>query len=131
MAEDTLFDTTDYIVPYLSEKKTLDATPTHEVTEEGICAIFDHWKATCRTSGRGRPPILSKKRRRAIEKAIGLYGIEYCMHAIEGVLLSEWHQGVNPGGLIYDDVELILRDSEHIEMFASLADDPLQEWLNE
>jgi hypothetical protein len=65
---------------------------------------------------------LGDKRRSKIEKAIGLYGIEACKDAISGATHSPWHMGHNPQGKKYDDIELILRDEKHIEMFLDIYD---------
>jgi hypothetical protein len=35
--------------------------------------------------------------------------------------MSDWHMGDNPRGKRYDDLELILRDSAHIERFATIC----------
>ena len=93
-----------------------------KVTAEQIFEVFQHWVATCRTTNRGRKPVLGDKRRRKIEKAIELYGLDACLDAIKGVTFSSWHMGHNPQGKKYDDIELILRDEKHIEMFLDLAD---------
>ena len=94
----------------------LDPTP------EEIFEVFQCWVSTCRTSSRGRKPVLGDKRRRKVKQAISLYGVEDCKAAIRGVMHSPWHMGHNPQGKKYDDIELILRDEKHIEMFLDYAD---------
>ena len=91
-------------------------------TPEEIFEVFHEWVGTCRTTGRGRKPVLGDKRRRKIKQAITLYGMEACKTAIRGVTCSPWHMGHNPQGKRYDDIELILRDERHIEMFLDMAD---------
>ena len=49
--------------------------------------------------------------------------LDACKDAIRGVTYSSWHMGHNPQGKKYDDIELILRDEKHIEMFLELADE--------
>ncbi|HCE75484.1 MAG TPA: hypothetical protein DEP04_02560 [Dehalococcoidia bacterium] len=90
---------------------------------EEVLEVFHHWIAQCKSSGKGRVPVLGDKRRRKIEKAIELYGLDACKDAIRGVTYSSWHMGHNPQGKKYDDIELILRDEKHIEMFLELADE--------
>tara|TARA_Y100000361_G_C10867906_1_gene192699 strand:+ start:75 stop:428 length:354 start_codon:yes stop_codon:yes gene_type:complete len=94
-----------------------------KATTEEIFEVFQHWVVTCRTSKKGRTPVLGDKRRRKIETAIELYGVDACKDAIRGVTYSSWHMGHNPQGKKYDDIELILRDEKHIEMFLELADE--------
>lgn len=77
--------------------------------------VFDHWVETCRS--KGRKPLLGDKRKRKIAAAIRLYGADACKDAITGVTKSEFHMGKNPRGKKYDDIELILRDEKHVEMF--------------
>lgn len=91
-----------------------------KATPEEIFEIFQHWVVTCRSSGRS--PVLGDKRKRKIEKAIEMYGMDACKDAIRGVTYSSWHMGHNPQGKKYDDIELILRDEKHIEMFLDLSD---------
>jgi hypothetical protein len=92
-------------------------------TPEEILEVFHYWIAECKSSRKGRVPVLGDKRRRKIEKAIELYGLDACKDAIRGATYSSWHMGHNPQGKKYDDIELILRDEKHIEMFLELADD--------
>ena len=94
-----------------------------EPTTDEVSEVFQHWVATCRSSGKGRKPILGDKRRRKIQQAIKLYGLDACKDAIRGVTYSSWHMGHNPQGKKYDDIELILREEKHIEMFLELADE--------
>jgi hypothetical protein len=101
-----LFETPEAVTP----KTMTHAVPISEVEE-----VFNHWVATFRATGRGPVPILSDKRKSKIARAIKDYGLETCLHAISGCALSDWHMGENPRGKKYDDIELILRDSAHIE----------------
>lgn len=86
-----------------------------------VQAVFDHWVATLRNSGRGVKPALSDERRRKIKKALELYGLEVCLAAVSGCAKSAFHMGQNSRGKRYDDISLILRDAKHIEMFADMA----------
>ena len=83
--------------------------------------VFDYWLTTCRNTGRGLTPVLTDKRNKLIAKAISWYGEDGCRLAIDGCAKSPWHMGDNPSGKRYDSIELILRDAEHIERFASFA----------
>jgi len=51
-----------------------------------------------------------------------MYGVEACKDAISGATHSPWHMGHNPQGKKYDDIELVLRDEKHIEMFLDIYD---------
>ena len=65
---------------------------------------------------------MGDNRRRKIKQAIKMYGVQDCKVAIRGCTNSPWHMGHNPQGKRYDDIELILRDEKHIEMFLDLCD---------
>ena len=128
-------DTTNNRVLTCPEIKTLDNIPpadtsNHEPKDE-VTSVFEHWVATCRNTGRGRTPVLGDKRRRVIVKALKMYDHQKCIDAIDGINMSEFHQGANPRGKKYDDITLILRDEKHIEMFADMATDINEEWANE
>lgn len=106
-----LFELPEVVTP----KETTQSVPISEVEE-----VFNHWVATFRSNGRGPTPVLSDKRKSKIAKAIKDYGVKTCTDAISGCALSDWHMGENPRGKKYDDIELILRDSAHIERFATI-----------
>lgn len=45
---------------------------------------------------------------------------ELC-EAIDGMMISPWHQGQNKHGKKYDSLELVVRDAKHVDDFISLA----------
>jgi hypothetical protein len=110
-----LFEVEEEQVEVIIPKTNTSAVPISEVQE-----VFEHWVATFRATGRGPVPVLSDKRKSKIAKAIKDYGTKTCLEAISGCALSDWHMGENPRGKKYDDIELILRDSAHIEKFATI-----------
>lgn len=95
--------------------------PSVDKPAEMVQRVFDHWVATVRASGKGVKPVLSPERKRKIQKALEMYGLEICLLAIDGILKSDFHMGRNARAKRYDDISLILRDAKHIEMFAELA----------
>lgn len=101
-------------VPRIIQPKT-STVPISQIQE-----VFDHWVQTFRSSGRGPTPVLSDKRKSKISNAIKDYGVQTCLEAISGCALSDWHMGENPRRKKYDDIELIFRDSMHIEKFATI-----------
>ena len=65
---------------------------------------------------------LSDKRRRRITQAFKAGFTEDDMKlAIDGCVATPYNMGQNPYGQMYDDLELILRDVEHIERFMTNA----------
>lgn len=88
---------------------------------ETLTQIWEFYLATFST-GRGVKPRLTDDRTKLITKAVHEYGVPVVEQAIRGCSLSPWHMGHNPTGKKYTSIELILRDSEHIERFAGYAD---------
>lgn len=99
------------------------STPSDPVIE-----VFNHWVRVHKDGRRGPKAILTPKRRKLIEKAIDMYGVETCIMAIDGCKNSPWHQGENPSGKRYDSIELILRDAQKIESFCEWADNKTEQW---
>ena len=105
----------------LSEKSLSRSKKAAQVSKEDKQEVFDFWVRTLKSSAR-RKPILDEKRSATIGAAIYDYGVEQCKQAIEGCSLSPFHMGRNKMNKRYDDIELILRDSEHIERFLGVYD---------
>lgn len=85
-----------------------------------IQEVFDFWVLTFSK----KRVALDEKRRQAIGAAIHDYGLEACRDAIVGCSRSDFHMGRNKNNRVYNEIELILRDSEHIERFLALVSGP-------
>ncbi|MBK7865251.1 MAG: conserved phage C-terminal domain-containing protein [Archangiaceae bacterium] len=83
----------------------VEATPTAR-------SIFEHWRqATGKANAK-----LDQKRRDLIDRRLGEgHRPEDLMAAIDGYVKSPWHQGQNPDRKKYLGLELMLRDTAHIE----------------
>lgn len=82
--------------------------------------MWDHYVTTF-WNGRGLRPRLSPERERLIARAVHWYDEDTVVKAIRGCSLSDWHMGRNPSGKKYTSIELILRDSAHIERFYEMT----------
>lgn len=80
--------------------------------------IFDYWK----TKMQKNRALLDANRQSRIGWAIKNYGMEACRQAIDGCLMSDWHMGKNPNNKAYNDISLIFRNSEKMEMFLDRFD---------
>lgn len=118
-------DELETLFPVEEFSKQPKTVPMREIQK-----VFEYWIATHR-SGRGVKPRLDNTRKNCIAKAISNYGVETCMDAVRGCLLSDWHMGSNPRGKRYDDITLILRNADNIEKFAGLAESSDTGWENE
>lgn len=84
--------------------------------------VWNHWLTVVHGTRPGLVPSLSEKRARAIRKALKAFPVEVCCQAIDGIMLSPFHQGRNSRKKRYTDITLILRDPEHIEKFVGLVE---------
>jgi hypothetical protein len=100
------------------QKRRQQTQPISPVTLQNI---WNHYLSTFST-GRGVKPRLTDDRAKLITIAVSNYGAETVTKAITGCSLSAWHMGQNPSGKKYTSLELILRDSEHIERFAGYTE---------
>lgn len=83
-----------------------------------IREVFDAWvEATGRRKGQTK---LDPKRRRLIAKALASYPLEEVLAAVRGWRHDPHNRGENDRGRPYNDIGLLLRDSEHIERFRDL-----------
>lgn len=85
-----------------------------------LMGIWELYVSTFHT-GRGRLPQLTPERADLITMAVNQYDVDTVKDAIRGCAMSGWHMGQNPSGRKYVSIELILRDSEHIERFQGLT----------
>lgn len=103
---------------------------TNQPTAPEVQEVFDLWIALLRPSSRVKPR-LDDKRSSLIRRAVAGYGAETCMDAVRGCSVSDFHLGKNPRGKVYTDIELILRDSRHIEQFAGIWHDHVESGAHE
>ena len=82
-------------------------------------AVFQAWQDAARKP-RAR---LDDKRRRLIKAALKHYPAADLIDAVRGWRHSSHHCGQNDTGTVYNDLELLLRDSAHIEKFRDLERD--------
>lgn len=76
-----------------------------------VSRIFDHWKSTHQ-----HPQArLDAKRQRVITTALKSYTESQLIDAISGYRNSPHHMGQNESKTVYDSIELMLRDAEHID----------------
>lgn len=85
-----------------------------------VMKVFQHWQEVHR-----KPRAkLDDKRRTLIRKALKHYGDADLCQAISGYLNSPHHMGQNDQATVYDDIELMLRDSKHIDAGLKFYADP-------
>ena len=81
------------------------------VPSRHIDLIFEHWRKVHK-----HPDAkASEKRRRRIAGRLKEFSLEDLRHCIDGYKLSVFHMGENVSGVKYDDIELMMRSTEHVE----------------
>lgn len=93
--------------------------PKVDPLDAPIAAVFEHWRSVM---GKGKRAALTAKRAGKIRGRLreGYTAPELC-RAVDGCKRSPHHQGQNDGGTVYDDIELICRDQQHVDMFVRKA----------
>ena len=91
------------------------------IPDAAVLEVWNHWIQIMRNDSK-RKPILDATRRQILGAAIHDYEVQGCKDAIDGCALSEFHMGRNKMNKRYDSVELIFRDSEHVEKFHEILD---------
>lgn len=86
------------------------------VSPVDIQTVFDYYLQIHKADSK-RKPILDVKRRYLMAVAIHDYGVDGCKEAIDGCANSHFHMGKNKRGKVYNSLELIFRDAQHIEQF--------------
>jgi hypothetical protein len=91
------------------DKRRVEKIPP--TPQGGAITVFEHWQKVF-----GHPKaILDGKRRRLIETQLQQFSTEDLCTSIDGYRVSPFHQGQNKDGKVYDGLELILRDAQHVE----------------
>lgn len=84
--------------------------------------VFRHWQAEW-----NHPSVkLDPKRRKRIELRLKDFTVEQLCQAISGYKHSPWHSGTDPKGqgVVYDGIQTLLQDSEHVETGLNLFAHP-------
>lgn len=92
-----------------AEKPPKDPSAADKVRE-----VFAYWQVQLNHPAAKLTPA----RHRAIETRLREgYTVADLKQAIDGCLASPFHQGKNDQGTVYDDIELICRNGQKVEMF--------------
>ena len=88
------------------------------INGQQVKIVFDHWKNRLNHTH----AQLGEKRKKAIlDRLKEGYSPEQLCLAINGCALSAFHQGANDKAQVYDAIELICRDAEHVDRFIKIA----------
>lgn len=78
--------------------------------------VWDAYLKSREAFGQKGTPLLDQTRKSKIDKALERYSLEDVILAVTGWVHSPWHRGENDDGKIWNDVELLLRNTQKIEM---------------
>lgn len=113
--EQDFFDA-EQVVESPENPKPKPAAKTAKAESYGpqVKAIFAYWQARLNHP----KSILTPARHRCIEARLKEgYALDEIKRAIDGCLASPFHQGDNDQKAVYDDIELICRNGQKVEMF--------------
>jgi hypothetical protein len=119
-----LLPSTSYLLPNVSPT-VVPSEPSVELKldedrPDPVRSVFDHWRNI-----HGHPrAVLDEKRRKLIAARLKDYGEALLCQAISGYKHSPHHMGVNSSGMVYDSLELILRDAAHVDTGVKLYEHP-------
>lgn len=103
-----------------AEKKVPTEPVERNRSTGDVEAVFAHWQSI-----HGHPSAkLDDKRRRLIRLALKSYTRNDLCEAISGYQNSPHHMGQNDRGTVYDSIELLLRDAQHIDAGLAFAKNP-------
>jgi hypothetical protein len=94
-----------------------DVVSPPATAQNDVRVVFDAW---CTATNRTDRTRLDDKRRRVIAQALKSYPVDDLVDAVRGWRHSTFHTGTNENRRVYNDLSLLLRDSEHIERFRDL-----------
>jgi hypothetical protein len=83
-----------------------------------VVSVFDRW----RTLFEHPKAKLDAKRSRLIAAAIKSHGADMCLRALEGYSRDPFTLGTNDRHKRFDEIELLLKDAQHIERGCGLID---------
>ena len=93
---------------------TAPTQPNHYITPTAVQEIFEHWKKIM-----GHPDAkLDFTRQNCIKKALATgYSVTDLCKAIEGCQQTPHNMGDNDRGQLYNNIQIIFRDADHIDRF--------------
>lgn len=99
------------------EREGIKTVVDENVDGAAIKRVFDAWSAAA-----NKPRAqLSAERVRLIGRRLAEYPEQDLTDAVKGWRNSPHHRGENDTGTVYNDLDLILRDAKHVEMFRDLS----------
>lgn len=132
---------TDSVSVSVSDSVSDSEKPKSPSAPDDAREIFEYWR---QVMGKPASTKLTDGRMTKIRARLKSYSVEEVKKAIDGCAGSEHHMGKNrksnPEGKIYDDLTLICRSDEKLEMFIgytsavsakSQRDSELQDWITE
>lgn len=105
----------------LPELVLVSEPETKSLAEKQADEVFEHWKTTLNHPR----AVFSKERKRAVLARLKEgHDVETLERAVDGCAKTPHNMGQNDRGEVYDDLQLICRDTAHVERFARNADAP-------
>lgn len=98
------------------QRITTPLPPAGAGDSEMVRQVFDCWQSVM---GHADAKLLTKRRRLVMARLREGYTVAQLCDAVAGCKASTFHMGQNDTGTVYDDLTLICRSGEKVEMFIS------------
>lgn len=92
-------------------------THVEQARPDDAQTVFDAW---VRATGKGQARLTKERRGLIVRRLKQGWAVDELVDACCGWSKSPHHRGENSTGTVYNDMELLLRDTKHIEMFRDL-----------
>lgn len=93
--------------------------PSPPPDQTPVSEVFDYWRAVMEKP----EALLDSTRSKAIAARLKQgYSVDQLKRAIDGCKASAFHQGRNDNRQVYNDIELICRDTKRVESFISIVE---------
>lgn len=100
---------------------TLLTPSSAQTAAQDVLQVFAHYRLKHKRA-HPKPKSTSKEWRLIRDRFAEGYSLDDLKLAIDGCHKSRWHQGENDRKKRYDSLDLIMRDSTHVQQFLEIAD---------
>lgn len=106
----------DMYLTIMNQEETMIVEPKKDMYLSQVQEVFVYWQVQLNHS---RSDLNAKRKTAVRARLVQGYSVDEIKQAIDGCRSSPWHMGDNPNRTVYDDLTLICRDDNHLNMFIS------------
>jgi hypothetical protein len=108
------------VTSYSSSSSSINVTNVtkSETSSDAVATIFTHWQTRL---NHPHARLTTDRRRRIAARLKEGFTVDQLKAAVDGCAASPFHRGENDHGTIFDSIDLIFRNGEKVEQFASFV----------